>query len=628
MAKYIERLYKRRFDGYRGRGEFPGWWISLEESEKICGEAWWTLPPCRKVEPIQYDARGPNDRPIWLWERGDMYLGRWTFVKNCHLYSGLSLSCSRDGKVTVANWQEAIMQGPGEFFWLESSIVWEKNWLYCSPIKTGVKTQTVDNNWGRPFCFQGNFQDSMIHDDRAVVRIKKGTTRVGPWKNGMPVGDWNQHSLAPKGDRNFIAAAIHRPKVQENTPKPDWIRCGHNKGQWISLNDPRAFGGEAGPWWDLPPCRAVDLLRNIKDAPSDKPLFLYNDGNMYLGNWKHNGSNDKILRNGLGANCFFNKGYIVVCNWRNGEAHGMGERVWLESSITWKENSSFMERSSVRESGPDGLAKTIPFNYKGKFQRGSLNDMNAVVTLKDGTTRVGPWRAGQPVGNWHDHTLVIASSVPADLSNTKTKRNEKTAGAVNTSKQETEPSHSLVDERSNKHSGEFEESTGTTKRTNPSNMSTSIPVAKRPRRESASTNRDRFPSVPSVRAAVKTEDADVISICDSEESFQETSAQVNGKKNNDAAIQNVPIKCEYSGGAYSAWTEEEVRLHQISSFLCSDLIGGNPSKKTTDMYAAKLYENGFESVDMIKLYLERDHVRSFDWMTQLHRGIIIRKLNR
>ena len=35
----------------------------------------------------------------------------------------------------------------------------------------------------------------------------------------------------------------------------------------------------------------------------------------------------------------------------------------------------------------------------------------ATVTLKDGTTRVGPWNHGRPVGNWwKDHSLVVAST--------------------------------------------------------------------------------------------------------------------------------------------------------------------------------------------------------------------------
>jgi hypothetical protein len=72
-----------------------------------------------------------------------------------------------------------------------------------------------------------------------------------------------------------------------------------------------------------------------------------------------------------------------------------------------------------------------PSSYKGHFENGCKQDSNAVVTLKDGTSRKGKW-AQKAVGNWwNDHApvnghgklvtispLVDASgvSIPAKLS--------------------------------------------------------------------------------------------------------------------------------------------------------------------------------------------------------------------
>jgi hypothetical protein len=46
------------------------------------------------------------------------------------------------------------------------------------------------------------------------------------------------------------------------------------------------------------------------------------------------------------------------------------------------------------------------------FPEGKREDASASVTLKDGTTRVGPWREGKPVGDWwKTHELIVGGSI-------------------------------------------------------------------------------------------------------------------------------------------------------------------------------------------------------------------------
>ena len=43
---------------------------------------------------------------------------------------------------------------------------------------------------GLPFIYIGRYKDYHRDDPHARVILKDGTTRIGPWKNNGPVGDW------------------------------------------------------------------------------------------------------------------------------------------------------------------------------------------------------------------------------------------------------------------------------------------------------------------------------------------------------------------------------------------------------------------------------------------------------
>jgi hypothetical protein len=102
-------------------------------------------------------------------------------------------------------------------------------------------------------------------------------------------------------------------------------------------------------------------------------------------------------------------GYLKVGNWVNDRLEGPGELFWLESSKAWKEN--YYAHSTLLLPMADGRLHPAPFNYKGNFHSGAFHDEQATVTIRDGTTRVGPWHNNKPVGNWDDHLLVAGPSL-------------------------------------------------------------------------------------------------------------------------------------------------------------------------------------------------------------------------
>lgn len=76
-------------DERRGDNATRGTWLSLEEAtERTPGnEEWWRQDLYGKTVSVkQYDATGPRDKPIWMFEDGDMYLGQWKKCSDRHQY--------------------------------------------------------------------------------------------------------------------------------------------------------------------------------------------------------------------------------------------------------------------------------------------------------------------------------------------------------------------------------------------------------------------------------------------------------------------------------------------------------------------------------------------------------------
>ena len=158
----------------------------------------------KEVAVVQYDENGPSDKPIWMWYGGNMYLGFWKQVGNgndavehgvgVYYYHETSPSNERGG-IYVGQIRNGLKHGKGECFWLESSDVWRNN----HRVGSMISQTTGGRSHGVPFHYKGEFVNNKRHDDRGIATLKDGTTRIGPWKDDIPVGNWHHHELIEPG---------------------------------------------------------------------------------------------------------------------------------------------------------------------------------------------------------------------------------------------------------------------------------------------------------------------------------------------------------------------------------------------------------------------------------------------
>ena len=70
---------------------------------------------------------------------------------------------------------------------------------------------------------------------------------------------------------------------------------------------------------------------------------------------------------------------------------------------------------------------------------------------------------------------------------------------------------------------------------------------------------------------------------------------------------------------------KQYRVRQICHWIGTNIIGNNPNPAVMDLYAKHIYSMGFQSVQMVKAYLEESHIQSFEWMVGLHKDIFLKR---
>ena len=65
--------------------------------------------------------------------------------------------------------------------------------------------------------------------------------------------------------------------------------------------------------------------------------------------------------------------------------------------------------------------------------------------------------------------------------------------------------------------------------------------------------------------------------------------------------------------------DEATRVKKIGTWIGQHVIGNGPSSDTTSMYAQKLFDEGFESIAMVKAELGKDDINSYDWMKTVYK---------
>jgi hypothetical protein len=197
-----------------------GCWVSLEEAKEYAeaGE-WWTATLGRKSVPIPPN----NDKPIWKYQSGQMYLGSWIDTATFPVEHGFGISYYRQpekikGLVYIGGRKDGTYHGKGRTLWLPSSKTWRTNSFYGSPIRQRIyKFNTINRRTvGLPFEYLGRYLNGHHHDENAIVTLKDGTTRRGPWKDGKPVGDWwKDHEIIPRPLHKPLARNINQHDPQQ-----------------------------------------------------------------------------------------------------------------------------------------------------------------------------------------------------------------------------------------------------------------------------------------------------------------------------------------------------------------------------------------------------------------------------
>ena len=227
-------------EGKRGEHGTGGWWVTVEEArDRTVGKVeWWNLPGIggRVVRVRQYDRNAPKDKPVWLFQSGDMYLGRWKIGKNgWPVEDGFGVTYNHSpkkckGLVYIGEWRDGLCHGAGKSLWLQSAPNWIKNKFTDSEIQQ----KDGDDMVRRPYMYMGTYVNNQKQDPNGAVFLKDGTTCVGPWEEGQPVGDWWEDHQA--------AARLNSAAYQENATQPRISARGN-------LPTPRASGDKRASSW-------------------------------------------------------------------------------------------------------------------------------------------------------------------------------------------------------------------------------------------------------------------------------------------------------------------------------------------------------------------------------------------
>lgn len=73
-----------------------------------------------------------------------------------------------------------------------------------------------------------------------------------------------------------------------------------------------------------------------------KPIWKYENGDLYLGGWKSTRTSRHPLEDGFGINYnrfpYKSRGLVYIGQWKDGTCHGKGRSSWIEESKTWTSN--------------------------------------------------------------------------------------------------------------------------------------------------------------------------------------------------------------------------------------------------------------------------------------------------
>lgn len=153
-----KKVPKQEYDDIRGDTDNGGWWVDYVEAQQhtVGNEKWWTKEGIngKVVHLRQHEYCGPDNKPIWMYNNYDMYLGGWIKDNGRILEHGFGAIYNHNpikfrGMIYVGFWNRGSCDGMGKIFWLEESSTWKQNSFAGSAIKekVGKKRSTIYLHW-------------------------------------------------------------------------------------------------------------------------------------------------------------------------------------------------------------------------------------------------------------------------------------------------------------------------------------------------------------------------------------------------------------------------------------------------------------------------------------------------
>ncbi len=425
-------------------------------------------------------------------------------------------------------------------------------------------------------------------------------------------------------------------KKQRKFDEFDDTRGPHKMGGWW-INEEEAMRyasrtckhGEQ--WWKASvDGKSVELTQHDENGPLAKCFWRYENGDMYLGEWRKypastgTGTASRSARNknikgtmvehgfGVTYNHYPAKlaGLVCVGEWQNGKLNGKAQTNWMKKSKAWETNYLAGSEIFKYEEGNDNnngkkdrhrKKKPFPYTYLGKYSDSMKNDSNAYVVLKDGTFRIGPWENGKPVGDWwQDHkdgNIHLAarprtSSASSSYQGTTTMNSSGTGNAIKEEESVYPATQNPVSFARIKRKGESDNAT----------PRQSIQKKRNVPKHSSHDKTD----IETIDLASSSEDEDTVD--NGFESMCDQSQIDTGHVGN--AEESVDTNC--------AMSKNEL-VKQIEKWLT--MIFGGISSDHAQAYAGKFYDIGAYPPSKFVEVCTVDDIQDFTWMLQWHRKI-------
>lgn len=351
-------------------------------------------------------------------------------------------------------------------------------------------------------------------------------------------------------------------------------------GSWLTVREAleRSPGLSQSTWWYCEGVHGekVEIRQHRDDGPQDRPIWDSGNGRFYLGGWrKHPTIEGHYQWHGWGVYCRYD-GRVFVGEWNQGKLCGLGKRIWLPTAPCWIENRK--KGSEISIPLESGEYVGVPYIYLGEYRDNWKDDPRAMVLLKDGTTRRGPWKQNKPVGDWWEHEriesslklvknlLSFANRDSEVLSNDKSTTTNQTAIETTSG----EDSHIIH---------------------MPSNMI-------------YNEERSIKPNLSSLTSySADTYSSGGLSGCNKEKVGNSHSSNNNGQ-----------VSCSHSRD-----TPHAFQVARLRKWLCTEVIGFDARPEEMQYYACRFLEHGLHSPTIIKEMCRPADVAGFLWMKDFHR---------